>query len=31
MIRGDLGEYRRNIVEKAFRKLDRDNNGVVEV
>ena len=31
MIRGDLSEHRRRLVEKAFQKLDRDGSGVVEV
>jgi Ca2+-binding EF-hand superfamily protein len=31
MIRGDLNDYRKALVEKAFKKLDRDGNGVVEV
>ena len=31
IIRGDLNDYRRALVEKAFRKLDRDESGVVEV
>jgi hypothetical protein len=31
MIRGELSEYRRSLVEKAFRKLDKDNSGVIEV
>jgi Ca2+-binding EF-hand superfamily protein len=31
IIRGDLNDYRRKLVESAFRKLDRDGSGVVEV
>jgi calcyphosin len=31
MIRGDLNEFRRPIVERAFAKLDRDNSGTIEV
>ena len=31
VIRGDLNDYRRNLVERAFRKLDRDGSGIVEV
>ena len=31
MIRGDLNDYRRGLVERAFQKLDRDCNGVIEV
>lgn len=31
IIRGELSEYRRQLVERAFRKLDRDGSGVVEV
>jgi len=30
-IRGELNDLRRGLVEKAFRKLDKDNNGVLEV
>lgn len=31
MVRGDLTEHRRNLVERAFKKLDRDGSGVIEV
>ena len=31
IIRGDLTEHRRALVEKAFQKLDRDGSGVIEV
>lgn len=31
MIRGELTDYRRSLVERAFKKLDRDGSGVVEV
>ena len=31
IIRGDLNDYRRSLVERAFKKLDRDGSGVVEV
>jgi Ca2+-binding EF-hand superfamily protein len=31
IIRGNLNEARRAIVERAFKKLDRDNSGVIEV
>lgn len=31
MVRGDLNDFRLKIVEKAFQKLDRDLNGVIEV
>lgn len=30
-IRGELSEYRRSIIEQAFRKIDRDSNGALEV
>lgn len=30
-IRGELNDLRKGLVEKAFRKLDKDNNGVLEV
>jgi len=29
-IRGELNDFRRQLVEKAFIKLDRDGSGVVE-
>ncbi len=31
IIRGDLNDYRRNLVERAFAKLDKDMNGIIEV
>lgn len=31
VIRGDLNDFRRALVEKAFKKLDRDCNGTIEV
>lgn len=31
IIRGDLNDYRKSLVERAFKKLDRDGSGVVEV
>lgn len=31
VIRGDLNEYRRGLVQRAFKKLDRDGSGIVEV
>lgn len=31
IIRGDLNEYRRSLVERAFHKIDRNGNGVVEI
>ena len=31
IIRGELTEYRKQLVERAFKKLDRDGSGVVEV
>lgn len=31
VIRGDLNDYRRSLVERAFKKLDRDGSGVIEV
>lgn len=30
-IRGELNDYRRGLVEKAFRKLDKDGNGYIEL
>ncbi len=30
-IRGDLNDFRRGLVEKAFRKIDIDGNGFLEV
>lgn len=30
-IRGELNDYRRALVEKAFRKIDRDQSGYIEV
>ena len=31
VIRGDLNDYRRGLAERAFKKLDRDGSGIVEV
>lgn len=31
VIRGDLSDYRRGLAERAFKKLDRDGSGEVEV
>lgn len=31
VIRGDLNDYRRSLVERAFKVLDRDGSGVIEV
>lgn len=31
MIRGDLNPNRLKLVEKAFEKLDRNGNGIIEV
>ena len=31
VIRGDLNDYRRGLVERAFKKLDKDGSGVIEV
>ena len=31
IIRGDLNDHRRSLVEKAFQKLDRDGSGILEV
>ncbi len=31
VIRGDLNDYRRGLVERAFKKLDRDGSGVIEI
>jgi calcyphosin len=30
-IRGELNDYRRGLVEKAFRKIDRDGSGLIEI
>lgn len=30
-IRGELNDFRRALVEKAFRKLDKDSNGFIEL
>ena len=30
-IRGELNDFRRALVEKAFRKLDKDCNGCIEI
>jgi len=30
IIRGDMSQFRRNLVEQAFKKLDRDGSGVVD-
>lgn len=31
IIRGELTDYRRSLVERAFQKLDRDGSGIIEV
>lgn len=31
VIRGDLNDFRRQLVERAFAKLDRTGNGIVEI
>jgi Ca2+-binding EF-hand superfamily protein len=30
-IRGELNDFRRGIVEKAFRKIDKDGSGVIDI
>lgn len=30
-MRGELNDFRRGIVEKAFRKIDRDGSGMIEI
>jgi calcyphosin len=30
-IRGELNQFRANLVEKAFRKIDKDSNGSLEI
>lgn len=30
-IRGELNDYRRALVEKAFRKIDKDSSGFIEI
>ena len=30
-IRGELNDFRRGLIEKAFRKIDKDGNGVLEL
>ena len=30
-IRGELNEFRRGIIEKAFRKIDRDGSGEIDI
>jgi Ca2+-binding EF-hand superfamily protein len=30
-IRGELNDYRRGLVEKAFRKIDKDGSGLIEI
>lgn len=30
-IRGTLNDYRRSLVERAFQKLDKNSNGIVEI
>lgn len=30
-IRGELNDFRRGLVEKAFRKLDKDGSGILEI
>jgi len=29
-IRGELNDFRKALIEKAFRKLDKDNSGVID-
>lgn len=31
IIRGDLSDFRRQLVERAFKKIDKDGNGVLQV
>lgn len=31
VIRGDLNDYRRGLAERAFKKLDRDGSGIIEI
>ena len=31
VIRGEMNDYRRGLAERAFRKLDRNGNGTVEI
>ena|ERR1700761_8628494 len=30
-IRGELNDFRRGLVEKAFRKIDKDGSGMIEI
>ena len=30
-IRGELSDFRRGLIEKAFRKLDKDGSGFIEI
>ena len=30
-IRGELNDFRRSLIEKAFRSIDRDGNGFIEI
>ena len=30
-IRGELNDFRTGLVEKAFRKIDKDNSGMIEI
>ena len=30
-VRGELNDFRRGLVEKAFRKIDRDGSGLIEI
>jgi Ca2+-binding EF-hand superfamily protein len=30
-IRGELNDFRKSLVEKAFRKIDRDSSGFIEI
>ena len=30
-IRGELNDFRRGIIEKAFRKIDKDGSGVIDI
>ena len=30
-IRGELNDFRRGLIEKAFRKIDKDNSGILDI
>jgi Ca2+-binding EF-hand superfamily protein len=30
-VRGELNDFRRGLIEKAFRKIDRDNSGYLDI